>query len=262
MTVDGVLIQDMVSPDIDSRTADSVLFIPIGSIEQHGAHMPTDTDSVIASTLAQGVAERIGGLVGPKLNYGCRSLPISGGGELFAGTISLSGPTFTAVIADLVTAYVQHGHTRIVVLNGHYENTMFAIEGAKRALETVPQAQILLVDWWTVLDAATLDRLFEGNFPGWEAEHAGVIETSLLMHIAPERVDADRIENRMGTIPPPVFTVLPERPGLVDPSGVLRTAWGANPKLGKELYTEVVDAITAIVTGEFAPDASPSAKHA
>ncbi|MEE6169645.1 MULTISPECIES: creatininase [unclassified Mycolicibacterium] len=255
MTTRTVLIEDMTAPEIGSRAARSVLFVPLGSIEQHGPHMPIDTDSIIASAICCAVADRIEGLVGPKFNYGCRSLPISGGGELFPGTISLTGETFTCVVSDLISTYVDHGHPRIVLINGHYENTMFAIEGAKRALRNVPQARILLIDWWTILDPQTLSELFDGNFPGWEAEHAGVIETSMLMHIAPERVLADRIENRTGSIPPPLFTVLPEREGLVDPSGVLRTAWGANPDLGASMFDKVVEIITQIVNGEF-PNAS------
>lgn len=251
MTTHTVLIKDMTAPEIGSRAAQSVMFLPLGSIEQHGPHMPIDTDSVIASSICSVVADRVGGLVGPKFNYGCRSLPISGGGELFPGTISLSGETFTCVVADLISTYVDHGHSRIVLVNGHYENTMFAIEGAKRAVKSLPQARVLLIDWWTILDAQTLSELFDGNFPGWEAEHAGVIETSMLMHIAPERVFNDRIENRIGSIPPPMFTVLPEREGLVDPSGVLRTAWGANPGLGASMFAKVVEIITQIVDREF-----------
>ncbi|HET6869590.1 MAG TPA: creatininase family protein, partial [Solirubrobacteraceae bacterium] len=166
-----VLMEDLTAPVIRERSKAAVLFIPLGSIEQHGPHMPIDTDSLIAARISEAVARRIGGLVGPRMNYGCRSLPISGGGELFPGTISLRGATFSAVIADLVTAYADHGHPRIVILNGHYENTMFAIDGAKLARERGSDASVVLVDWWTVFEKATLDTIFEGEFPGWEAEH-------------------------------------------------------------------------------------------
>lgn len=228
----------------------SPVMIPVGAIEQHGAHMPIDTDSFIASAISVAVAERIGAVVGPRFNYGCASLPVSGGGELFPGTISLQGETFTRIIEDLVVAYASHGHTKIAIINGHLENTHFAIEGAKRALKSV-EANVVVLEWWTILPIEALDEIFDGNFPGWEAEHAGVIETSLLMHIAPERVMEDKIENRMGSVPPPVYTVLPERDGLVDPSGILRTAWGANAELGCRMFTEIVDQCASALEKEF-----------
>jgi len=242
-----VMLQDQLAWDID-ETAPVV--IPLGSIEQHGPHMPIDTDSFLATAFARSIAEEVGGNVGPGINYGCRSLPVSGGGELFPGTISLQGETFSRVIADLVTAYHDHGHTRIVLVNGHFENTAFAIEGVKRALERVA-VQALVIDWWTILPLADLDEIFEGEFPGWEAEHAGVIETSLLMHVAPERVRTEAIENRVGTIAPPNYTVLPEREGLVDPSGVLRTAWGANAPLGQRIFAEVIRRSAEAISAEF-----------
>lgn len=240
---------DMTMPEIRSRT-DGLLFLPVGSIEQHGAHMPVDTDGLLASKISQRVAAVVGGLVAPPLSYGCRSLPVSGGGELFPGTISLSGETLTRMVADLLSTFARHGHRRIILINGHYENTMFVIEGVKRA-QVEESFQALVIDWWNILRIDRLQEIFEGEFPGWEAEHAGIIETSLMMHLAPERVQAERIENRIGHIAPPTYTVLPERPGLVDPSGILRTAWGANAELGKEIAEEIETMILGILNTEF-----------
>lgn len=241
------LMQDKTAWEI---TPGAPVIIPVGAIEQHGAHMPVDTDSHIATAISKAVAERTGAVVGPRFNYGCASLPVSGGGELFPGTISLQGETFTRIVEDLVVAYANHGHTQVAIINGHLENTHFAIEGAKRALNHV-DANVVVLEWWTIIPPEALDSIFDGNFPGWEADHAGVIETSLLMHIAPERVLADKIENRMGSVPPPVYTVLPERDGLVDPSGILRTAWGANEELGRRMFEVIVDQCVQALEKEF-----------
>lgn len=243
----GSQMQDLTAWEV---TPNAPVIIPVGAIEQHGSHMPIDTDSHIATAISSAVAAQIGALVGPRFNYGCASLPVSGGGELFPGTISLQGETFTRIVEDLIVAYAGHGHSQIAVINGHLENTHFAIEGAKRALERV-EADVVVLEWWTILPQEALDEIFDGAFPGWEAEHAGVIETSLLMHIAPERVIEDKIENRMGSVPPPVYTVLPEREGLVDPSGILRTAWGANAELGRRMFAEIVKQCVAALTKEF-----------
>lgn len=245
----STIMQDKTAWEI---TPGAPVIIPIGAIEQHGSHMPIDTDSHIATAISSAVAERIGAVVGPRFNYGCASLPVSGGGELFPGTISMQGETFTRVIEDLVVAFANHGHKRVAIINGHLENTPFAIEGAKRALRSV-SADVVVLEWWTILPTEALDEIFDGEFPGWEAEHAGVIETSLLMHVAPERVINEKIENRMGSVPPPVYTVLPEREGLVDPSGILRTAWGANAELGRRIFSEIVDQCVAALDKEFGP---------
>lgn len=108
-----------------------------------------------------------------------------------------------------------------------------------------------MIDWWNILETDKLVEIFAGEFPGWEAEHAGIIETSLMLHVAPERVRTDLIENRASHLAAPRHTVLPERPGLVDPSGVLRTAWGSSADIGRQIFEEVVRVATALVTDEF-----------
>lgn len=242
-------LQDMQAFEID---AEKTLLVPLGAIEQHGRHLPIDTDAFLATAMCDALAENVDGIVAPSFAYGCRSLPASGGGELFPGTISISGTLFTDLVAELVTSYARHGHRRVVLVNGHLENTMFAIEGAKAALEREPLAA-LVIDWWNILETEKLTEIFAGEFPGWEAEHAGVIETSLMLHLAPERVRTDQIENRISHITPPKHTILPERPGLVDPSGVLRTARGSIPDIGSKMFEEIVRVATTLITDEFAP---------
>lgn len=74
------LLQDMQAFDIDTE---KVLFVPLGAIEQHGRHLPVDTDSFLATAMCDALAEAVDGVVGPSFAHGCRSLPASGGGELF-----------------------------------------------------------------------------------------------------------------------------------------------------------------------------------
>lgn len=244
-------LQDMQAFEIDTE---KTLLIPLGAVEQHGRHLPLDTDTFLATAMCDALAEAVDGVVGPSFAHGCRSLPASGGGELFPGTISMPGALFTELVAELMTSYARHGHRRVVLVNGHLENTMFAIEGVKAALEREP-LDALVIDWWNILETDKLTEIFAGDFPGWEAEHAGIIETSLMLYVAPDRVRTDQIANRISHIPAPRHTVLPERPGLVDPSGVLRTAWGSSPDIGRQLYDEIIRAATTLVTDEFEPAA-------
>ncbi|MFE5328195.1 creatininase [Embleya sp. NPDC056575] len=248
---DPTRLRDLTGPEIAARAAHEVLFLPLGSIEQHGPHLPVDTDTHIAERFAEAVCARVGGLVAPGYTYGSRSRPISGGGERFPGTVSLSAATHSALVSDLVVNYARHGHRRIVLVNGHFENTAPAVEGVDLALERGADVRVLMVNWWEVIGADTLDRIFAGDFPGWEAEHAGIVETSLMMHLDPGRVHADAISPTTVAITPPPYTVLPERPGLVDPSGVLRTAHGSSAAIGEAIFEGAAEAIAAVVRAEF-----------
>ncbi|MYS84912.1 creatininase [Embleya scabrispora] len=252
---DRTRLRDLTGPEIAERAAHEVLFLPLGSIEQHGPHLPVDTDTHIAERFAAATCARTGGLLAPGFTYGSRSRPISGGGERFPGTVSLTAATHSALLADLLVNYARHGHRRIVLVNGHFENTAPAVEGVDLALERGAAATVLVVNWWEVIGADALDRIFAGDFPGWEAEHAGIVETSLMMHLDPARVRVDAISPLTVEITPPPYTVLPERPGLVDPSGVLRTAHGSSAALGEALFASTTDALAAVVRAEFGPRA-------
>lgn len=244
-------LSDLTGQDIGSRASTSVLFIPLGSIEQHGPHLPVDTDAYVANRFALAAAEQVDGLVAPGFNYGYRSQPLSGGGELFPGTVSLSGATYSSIVSDLIRGYARHGHDRIVLVNGHFENTMFAIEGVNVALERGANARVLEVNWWDITTDQALDEVFGGEFPGWEAEHAGIVETSLMMHLDSVRVRQELISPTLATVVPPPYTVLPERPGLVDPSGVLRTAHGSTAQIGRDIFEHALGRMVAIVKQEF-----------
>lgn len=73
-----------------AKKKDDVIILPIGSTEQHGPHLPTCVDTVIANGFAYRIAEKINGVVAPALSYGYKSKPLSGGGPLFPGTIDLN----------------------------------------------------------------------------------------------------------------------------------------------------------------------------
>lgn len=250
MARDLRLAADLTWPEFRDRLARPLL-VPLGAVEQHGYHLPLDTDNVVPFGLAREVASRIGGVVMPTFSYGYKSQPTSGGGGTFPGTTSFDGGTFTAAVRDLVTDLARQGATRFLFLNGNYENTYFAIEGLDLAVRALPRASVrtVLVNWWEQIPITSLQQIFEGNFPGWEAEHAGVVETSLMLHFDPARVQVDRIEPDVAW-PLPTYTVLPEPPGLVPASGVLRGASGASAEIGRRISDLVVARVVEIASTE------------
>lgn len=151
-----------------------VAVLPWGATEAHNLHLPYATDVIEAEAVAvaaAGVAWERGAriVVLPPIPFGVNT------GQLAVPfCINLNPSTQLAILRDVVRALEPHGVRKLVVLNGHGGNDFKAM-----LRELQPQTPIFLamVNWWTVLDAR---RYFAE--PG---DHAGALETSAVMHLAP-----------------------------------------------------------------------------
>jgi creatinine amidohydrolase len=200
-----------------------LLLVPLGATEQHGPHLPLDTDTRIAVAVADGVALRIeGALVAPAIAIGA-----SGEHAGFAGTLSVG----TKVLADMLVELVRTAgpeFTRIVVVNAHGGNAY-----ALRAATATCAAEGRSLEVWSV------------RLPGADA-HAGRTETSLLLHLAPESVLLDRAAAGNTA---PLEELLPRMMeggvGEVSANGVLGDPTGADAAEGAALLRQLVDAAVA-----------------
>jgi creatinine amidohydrolase len=240
-------------PEFQERLNRAVFVLPLGATEQHGYHMPLGVDVFLPLHLALGVADVFPAVVAPPLAYGYKSQPKSGGGGLFPGTTSLDGATLTASVRDFVREMARQGQRSIVILNGHMENSLFAAEGVDLALREHPgdDVKVVTINWWEHVADDILDRLFPDGFPGWEAEHAGLTETAMMLHFLPDLVVADRLVANEERKLIPAYAIAPEPPGLVPASGVLHQAHGATAESGKALADYLTGEITAILRTEF-----------
>lgn len=250
---DRRLMANLTWEEFRDQAETSIVLLPLGAVEQHGPQLPLDTDTAIPAALCRALADRLPAIVAPSFAYGYKSQPNTGGGVRFPGTTSFDGATFTACVRDIVRDLIGQGVRSIALLNGNYENTYFAIEGIDLAIRDCGRpdgVKVLHINWWEQLTPAQLDEAFGGSFPGWEAEHAGVVETSLMMYFEPDRVEPDRIPpaHRMAL---PTYTISPEPDGLVPASGVLASAEGSDPSIGSLLAQHLVSAIAAILEREF-----------
>jgi creatinine amidohydrolase len=228
------------------------VFLPVGALEQHGPHLPLGTDAILSAAVAQGVAAETSGLVAPALAYGYKSQPKCGGGQHFPGTTSLDAMTLAHTVRDTVREFARHGVEKLVIVNGHYENQWFLIEGidlAMRELGKTPLT-IMRLEYWDFFTPPTLAKAFPGGFPGYALEHAAVLETSMMLHYHPELVSLDRIPNDPPADFPP-YDIYPTRTEWVPPSGVLSSAKSATKEKGTAMVAELTTLISAAVKKEF-----------
>ena len=237
------------------REGRTPLFLPLGALEQHGPHMSMNVDVLLPTKMSETVAERVGGMVAPPLTYGYKSQVKSGGGNHFPGTTSLDGHTLSCLVRDLILEFARHGARKIVAVNGHFENTVFLAEGAELALRAlraqgVHDLRIMTLSYWDFLDEAAITRLYPQGFGGWDIEHGGLLETSMMLHWYPHLVDMSKVERHPPAIFPP-YDLHPLNPDWTPSSGTLSSPENASGEKGR-LIVEVSSAnIVSAVQGEF-----------
>lgn len=221
------------------REGATPILIPIGSMEQHGHHMPLHVDVLLPTEFARRAALEIGGLVAPPFTYGYKSHQKSGGGNHLPGTTSLDGATLVAALRDVIKEFARHGVRKICLVNGHFENSWFIVEGIDLALrelrwDGVRDMKIVVLSYWDFVDKATIARLYPGGFPGWDLEHGGVLETSLMLALHPDLVHLDcAVDHAPAQFPP--YDVYPAKPEWTPASGTLSSPREASAEKGQIL---------------------------
>lgn len=156
----------------EGERAARVALLPVGSLEQHGPHLPLVTDTVVACVLARALADAHPVRVLPPVTVGC-----SHEHAAWPGTVSISASTLHALVRDIAASL---GRTRLILVNGHGGNHVLANtvqeSGGRMALFPGPH------DWEAARVAARMATDNDGDM------HAGELETSVLLHAAPELV--------------------------------------------------------------------------
>lgn len=203
-----------------------------------------------------GAPAAVGGLVAPPFTYGYKSHQKSGGGNHLPGTTSLDGSTLVAALRDVIKEFARHGVRKLCLVNGHYENAWFIIEGIDLALrelrwDGVTDMKILVLSYWDFVDQKTIEQLYPGGFTGWDLEHGGLLETSLMLALHPELVDLERaVDHPPASFPP--YDVYPVKPEWTPASGTLSSPRDASVEKGEILLDVCTRGIVEALRGEFA----------
>ena len=212
--------------------------LPFGAYEQHGAHLPLATDTIIAVALATRVADAIGGVVLPAVAYGQTS-----GNDGFPGTLSLSFDTVRAIATDLASAVQRAGARCLVIVNGDYGNRsplrLAAWESQQR--NGFP---VLIVNY-PGMDRA-LEAVCETAAAGFGLHHADEFETSIVLALNPTAADMERAVAEYPTFPPD-FPDVDYPLHELSTSGVFGDATAATADKGERLLGLLGDAATHLV---------------
>jgi creatinine amidohydrolase len=152
---------------------------------------------------------------------------------------------------DILRETYRHGGRKFLILNGHFENLAFLNEAVELFVRDVDDAKVVTLCWWDQVSDDLVEELFaEVGFPGWDTEHAGVTETSLMLYFAPELVREDKIiDDQSERIPP--YSIFPPPDDIVPKSGVLYKATYASRAKGEKLAKHVSERIMQITQKEF-----------
>jgi creatinine amidohydrolase len=213
-----------------------LVLLPLGAVEEHGAHLPLCTDSVQPEYIVEKVAARLSGtvLIAPPFRYANCSTTRN-----FPGTISLSFDALRAVMVDILSELCRNGIRRIVVVTGHAGGAHMAalrIAGESVVQRTTDLKLMVLSDY---------DIAYELKGKEFDARdgHAGTIETSRVMAIKPKLVKKRGVRNYNRS---PRFMVVPD-PEKYFPSGVMGDPTKASPAQGRRINEYIIKGLTELI---------------
>ncbi len=178
-------------PEVEAEieSGRDTVVMALGATEQHGRHMPLATDALIGDRLAGIVAGRLDAFLAPTLRIGCSEHHVG-----FAGTMSLSEPTYHGLVADVVRSLLAGGFRRIVLLPTHGGN-FGPLAGALEKLEPAERQRVIaLTDLGVLFEIAQIGEREFGVPLGEGGLHAGEWETSLMLSIHPDLVKMEVAE--------------------------------------------------------------------
>ena len=172
------LIEEMSPQEItDALKETDTVIVPLGTVEQHAAHLPVGTDVIIPITVAKRVAKKAKVLVAPPIFYG-NSLSMAD----MKGVFTITPDTLASLTFDLCKSFAKQGFKKIVFLNGHGGNKqVLSFIGQKARMET--GALIVCIDWWHIIDE-DIGKICESA-----VAHADEGETSMMLTYRPDLVN-------------------------------------------------------------------------
>ena len=217
-----MIIREQFDPDLRKRIKNKkqIAIIPIGSIEQHGPHLPISTDSDIVTEVSFRLSEKINGLLLPTISYGISD-------EHFPFfNLSIKKSTLSRVLNDICESLIKNGISRILIINGHYGN-LDSLKIFQRR-----NKKIKVFSYWKYMSR--------------EFDHAGNVETSIMLAIS-KNVNMKKAKKGFQTegMTKQEISKINRLAQKSFPKVTGNGVWGdptkSSAKLGREIIKEVVD---------------------
>lgn len=178
---------ELTSPEIAALDRKLPLVMNISAVEQHGPHLPVGTDAMVGAYFLERIDAAMGDdlLILPQLKVCCSQHHMD-----FGGTLTIRHETMLAYVCDVLESALSHGFSTVVLFNSHGGNEAIGRVIVEKLGYRHPEAQVVMLTWWTVA-AEALRGIQQSGFGG--VGHACEFETSLLMHFASDLVRAGSI---------------------------------------------------------------------
>ncbi|MBC8063391.1 MAG: creatininase family protein [Chlorobia bacterium] len=229
-------LAEMTWQEVDALPREVVFVLPTGSLEQHGPHLPLFTDSILATSVAEAVEAQLQDKVVllPTLWLGASAHHLD-----FAGSLSASFETYMGAVSDCIESLIPHGFARFYILNGHGGNS----EPNGMALRTLkaryPNLTFAHSNYYTFAERTSADLL---TGPAKTIQHACEAEASLIMHLRPDLVRADKLRDDGLRADPPIVGLVSHFDEITE-QGSLGYATLATPEKGRVIFEAAVDGV-------------------
>ena len=235
-----LLWSDLAWPELgaalDARPTE-VGLLPVGATEQHGPHLPSGTDTIIANAICEAVSVETHAMVLPPIWFGCSY----GHGKHLPSTLSLSPEGLASVVRQTIEWASLSGLRRVLVVNAHFGNHASLMVASDHLRLERPDLRVAVVGWWSADPEVAAETAADG-----EDIHANRTETSLMLAVAPHLVNVDRLSSsddpdRTADL---VFRYTATS---LSTNGVTGRPSEASAELGRHLFSRTVSAISALV---------------
>lgn len=182
------LYEELSWPEIRDTPKDRVVVLPVGTLEDHGHHLPVNTDVVIVESICRRAVESMPmeALLLPTIVHGYSPHHMD-----FPGPISIQGQHFMDYVSDILSSLAHHGFRRMLMVNGHGSNSPWLDVTARLAIVQRPGVLCATTNWWAIPEVAeTVVALRDSDRGGMS--HACELETSLMLALRPDLVNMDK----------------------------------------------------------------------
>jgi creatinine amidohydrolase len=256
-------LYEMTWEEVEETLAQTdLVLVPVGSVEQHGPHLPLGADALQAEDLCRRVVAKLGeqgvrAVAGPLVPFGVASHHLD-----FPGTITLSPTTFFNLLKEVCMSLYHHGFRKFVLVLGHGGNLALMHAVAQDVVASTPDAEVIVPNWIKPMTEQYAEILTSKK----REAHAGEGETSRMLATVPELVEMERAR--------PYLSEAAERLETKDhpllgggifrgtrsmkqgtPIGSIGDPTLAKAETGERLYSVVVDWLCTVIKAEFPAEA-------